>query len=82
MPKPVKRLDGSIGATLTPADERSKAAKTQLNAADFDAAKKAIEAAKSVEDIVKTLPMLVELVARLAEAMGMTPVSPAAEVSP
>jgi len=70
-----QQMRDQYAVTLT---ERSVAAKTQLNAADFDAAKKAIETAKSVEDIVKTLPVLVELVARLAEAMGMTPVTPEA----
>ena len=61
-------------------NRKSDTAKAQLNDADFDAAKKTIEAAKTVDDLKSTLALLVELTGRLAEAMGMTPVTPAAEV--
>jgi len=62
-------------------NRKADTAKTQLNAADFDAAKKAIEAAAGFKDVQMVLADLVELVARLAEAMGMTPVTPAATVT-
>jgi len=54
-------------------------AKSQLNTADFDAAKKSIEAASTVNDLKITLAEVVELVARLVEAQGLEPKSPTAE---
>ena len=71
-------------AEVTAAEAAKKVsdAKTQVDAADFDAAKKAIEAAAGFKDVQVVLADLVEMVARLAEAMGMTPVTPAAKIGP
>jgi len=60
-----------------PVNRKAESARMQLNAADFDAAKKSIEAARSVDDLKMTLALLVELVGRLAEAVGLEPVVPA-----
>jgi len=61
-------------------NRKAESARTQLNAADFDAAKKIIEAATTVADLKDTLALLVELTARLAEAQGLGPVTPTAEI--
>jgi len=63
-------------------NRKAESARMQLNAADFDAAKKSIEAATTVADLKDTLALLVELVGRMAEAHGLEPVTPVAEVVP
>ena len=63
-------------------NRKAESARMQLNAADFDAAKKSIEAAKTIDDLKVTLALLVELIGRLAEAQGLEPVTPTAEVVP
>jgi len=63
-------------------NRKAESARMQLNAADFDAAKKSIEAAQSVPEMRVVLAQLVEWTARLAEAQGLEPVTPMAEIVP
>jgi len=70
-----------VQAQPDPAQERQESARRDLDDADFDAAKKSIEAAQTIDDLKVTLALLVELMGRLAEAMGLEPVMPV-EVGP
>ena len=59
--------------------ERSK---MEVNAADLDALQKMAIAAKDLAALIAVVNDVILIVGRLAEAVGMTPVTPAAEVEP
>lgn len=63
-------------------DERRERGQNDVNAADFDALQKTAKAAKDLDALIAVMSDLILLVARLAEADGLTPVTPAAEVGP
>lgn len=65
-----------------PPGQKQEDAIIEVNSADFDALQKAAETAKDMAALQTVVSDLILIVGRLAEADGLTPVTPAAEVGP
>lgn len=69
--------DASQESAEQAADKKRKASKAEVNATDFDTMQKAAKTAKDLTEIKAVVSNVILAVARLAEAEGMTPTTPA-----